>query len=50
MTERQGLRTADERRGAVLAAAVGEFGERGLAGASTVTIAARAGIAHSYLF
>jgi AcrR family transcriptional regulator len=50
MTGRHGLRTADDRRGAVLAAAAAEFGERGLAGASTVAMAERAGIAHSYVF
>ena len=50
MTERRGLRTADQRRGAVQAAAVAEFAERGLAGASTVKIADHAKIAHSYLF
>jgi AcrR family transcriptional regulator len=50
MRDRPGLRTAGERRGVVLDAAVVEFGDRGLAGASTVTIAGRAGIAHSYLF
>jgi AcrR family transcriptional regulator len=50
MTHPRGLRTADQRRGAVLAAAVAEFAQRGLAGASTVTIAERAGIAHSYVF
>ena len=42
--------TADERREAVLAAAVEEFAARGLHGASTETIAAAAGISHPYLF
>jgi AcrR family transcriptional regulator len=50
MTERRSLRTADQRRGAVLSAAVAEFSTRGLAGASTANIARRAEIAHSYLF
>jgi AcrR family transcriptional regulator len=42
--------TADERREAVLAAAVAEFAARGLHGASTERIAAAAGISHPYLF
>jgi AcrR family transcriptional regulator len=44
------LGTADQRRGAVLSAAVTEFSAHGLAGASTANIALRAQIAHSYLF
>jgi AcrR family transcriptional regulator len=42
--------SAEERRAAVLAAAVTEFGKAGLAGTSTETIAARAGISQPYLF
>ena len=42
--------TADERRQTVLAAALAEFGERGLEGTSTETIAKRAGISQPYLF
>ena len=42
--------TADERRTAVLAAAVTEFARSGYAGTSTDTIAARAGISQPYLF
>ena len=44
------LATADQRRGAVLSAAVSEFSAHGLAGASTASIATRAQIAHSYVF
>ncbi len=42
--------TADERRTAVLAAAISEFARSGYAGTSTETIAARAGISQPYLF
>ena len=42
--------TADERREAILVAAVVEFAETGLAGTSTETIARRAGISQPYLF
>jgi AcrR family transcriptional regulator len=42
--------TADERRAAVLKAALAEFAAKGLHGASTETIAAAAGISHPYLF
>jgi AcrR family transcriptional regulator len=44
------LGTADQRRVAVLSAAVSEFSAHGLAGASTTNIALRAQIAHSYVF
>ena len=43
-------KTADERREAVLAAALVEFAERGLVGASTEAIAAAAGISQPYVF
>ncbi|HCU91906.1 MAG TPA: TetR/AcrR family transcriptional regulator [Actinobacteria bacterium] len=42
--------TADERREAVLAAAVVEFAAGGLAGTSTEDVARRAGISQPYLF
>ena len=42
--------TAAERRESILDAALGEFAERGLDGASTVAIAARAGISQPYVF
>jgi AcrR family transcriptional regulator len=42
--------TADERRTAVLAAAIAEFARSGYAGTSTEAIAARAGISQPYLF
>src|SRR5579871_3758334 len=42
--------SADERRQAVLAAAVHEFARAGFAGTSTEAIAARAGISQPYLF
>lgn len=42
--------TADERRTAVLAAAISEFARAGYAGTSTEAIAARAGISQPYLF
>jgi AcrR family transcriptional regulator len=42
--------SAEERRASVLAVAVEEFALGGLAGTSTETIAARAGISHPYLF
>ncbi len=42
--------SADERRASVLTVAVEEFARGGLAGTSTETIAARAGISHPYLF
>jgi AcrR family transcriptional regulator len=43
-------KTAEERREAVLDAALEEFAERGLDGASTEAIAARAGISQPYVF
>jgi AcrR family transcriptional regulator len=43
-------KTADERREAVLAAALVEFADRGLVGASTEAIAAAAGISQPYVF
>lgn len=43
-------KTADERREAVLQAALREFAEHGLDGASTDAIARRAGISQPYLF
>lgn len=46
-TERK---TADERREAILEAALGEFADRGFAGASTDDIARKAGISQPYLF
>jgi AcrR family transcriptional regulator len=42
--------TADERRDAVVAAAVTEFARGGLAGTSTDAIARRAGVSQPYLF
>lgn len=42
--------TADERRIQLVEAAVQEFAQAGLAGASTEAIAKRAGISHAYLF
>ncbi len=42
--------TADERRTAVLAAAISEFARSGYAGTSTEVIARRAGISQPYLF
>jgi AcrR family transcriptional regulator len=42
--------TADERRVQLVEAAVEEFAQAGLAGASTEAIAKRAGISHAYLF
>jgi AcrR family transcriptional regulator len=42
--------TADERRTAVLAAAISEFARSGYAGTSTEAIAKRAGISQPYLF
>jgi AcrR family transcriptional regulator len=42
--------SAEERRESVLDAAVAEFAKAGLAGTSTETIAARAGISQPYLF
>ena len=49
MTTRRRL-TAAERREDLLAAAIAEFGEKGYHGASTETIAERAGISQPYLF
>src|SRR5919198_2168927 len=43
-------KTAEERREAVLDAALDEFAARGLDGASTEAIAARAGISQPYVF
>lgn len=42
--------SAEERREAVVAAALGEFALKGLAGASTDVIAARAGVSQPYVF
>src|SRR5438477_3663355 len=42
--------TADEQRASILDAALHEFAERGLDGASTEAIAARAGISQPYVF
>ena len=42
--------TADERRASILDAALVEFAERGLDGASTEAIALRAGISQPYVF
>jgi AcrR family transcriptional regulator len=42
--------TADERRTAVLAAAISEFARSGYAGTSTEAVASRAGISQPYLF
>ena len=42
--------TADERREAIIAAAMIEFADTGLAGTSTETIARRVGISQPYLF
>src|SRR5580704_1580028 len=42
--------SAEQRRESVLDAAVAEFARGGLAGTSTETIAARAGISQPYLF
>jgi AcrR family transcriptional regulator len=42
--------TADERRLQLVEAAVEEFAQAGLAGASTEAIAKRAGISHAYVF
>ena len=42
--------TAAERKASILDAALVEFAERGLAGASTEAIAARAGISQPYVF
>ncbi|HSC51827.1 MAG TPA: TetR/AcrR family transcriptional regulator [Gaiellaceae bacterium] len=43
-------KTADERREDILAVALEEFGEHGLDGTSTDTIARKAGISQPYLF
>src|SRR5947208_9453727 len=43
-------KSAEERREAVLEAALGEFAARGLEGASTEAIAAAAGISQPYVF
>jgi AcrR family transcriptional regulator len=43
-------KTADERREEILAVALEEFGEHGLDGTSTDTIARKAGISQPYLF
>lgn len=42
--------SAEERREAIVAAALGEFALKGLAGASTDLIAARAGVSQPYVF
>jgi AcrR family transcriptional regulator len=43
-------KTADQRREEILVAALEEFGEHGLHGTSTDTIAAKAGVSQPYLF
>ncbi len=43
-------KSAEERREAILAAALEEFATRGLSGASTEAIAAKAGISQPYVF
>src|SRR3954470_13166520 len=43
-------KTADERREEILVVALEEFGEHGLDGTSTDTIARKAGISQPYLF
>src|ERR1044071_10415047 len=43
-------KTAEERREEILAVALEEFGEHGLDGTSTDTIARKAGISQPYLF
>src|ERR671931_2147421 len=43
-------KTAEERRESILDAALEEFAHRGLAGASTEAIAAKAGISQPYVF
>ena len=43
-------KTADERREEILAAALEEFGEHGLHGTSTDSIARRAGVSQPYVF
>jgi AcrR family transcriptional regulator len=50
MTPTQTRMDPDERRDQVIAAALVEFAERGLAGTSTEAIAVRAGISQPYLF
>jgi AcrR family transcriptional regulator len=50
MTPAASRQTADERRVAVLRAALTEFGRKGLHGASTDDIARAAGISQPYLF
>src|SRR5690348_14243510 len=50
MTQTGHRMKADERRETVLAAAVAEFGARGLAGTSTEDVARAAGISQPYLF
>src|SRR6478735_11876508 len=49
-TARPGRMTADERRDAIVAAAVEEFATGGLVGASTEAIAKRAGVSQPYVF
>jgi len=49
-TGRRQLSSAEERREAVLDAAIGEFSVRGLHGASTERMAREAGISHAYVF
>jgi AcrR family transcriptional regulator len=50
MATTAGRKTADERREEILAAALVEFGEHGLHGTSTDTVARRAGVSQPYLF
>jgi AcrR family transcriptional regulator len=49
-TRRSPRLSADERREAIVSAGVGEFAAKGLAGASTDAIAARAGVSQPYVF
>ncbi|HEY7969974.1 MAG TPA: TetR/AcrR family transcriptional regulator [Candidatus Limnocylindrales bacterium] len=49
-TARPGRMTADERRDAIVAAAVEEFATGGLVGASTEAIAREAGVSQPYVF
>src|SRR6266446_10413487 len=50
MSVSTGRKSAEERRESVLDAALVEFAERGLEGASTEAIAAKAGISQPYVF
>src|SRR5215213_385602 len=50
MVVQQQRKSADERRDEIIDAALAEFAERGLGGASTDEIARRAGISQPYVF